>query len=506
VDDLNRVMSDRLRKLEGLVEAGTDPFANGFSPTATAAQVLDSAESASLPDMGAIEPGCTSYAVAGRVMFKNVMGKAMFLRIRDRSVGIDSEGHQTLQLYARRDVIGEDAYRGLKALDVGDIIGVDGPLFQTRTGEATIYIQSGGLLTKSLRPLPEKFHGLSDVETRYRQRYVDLVMNAEVRQVFLTRSRIVRFVRHFLEEHDYIEVETPMMHVIPGGATARPFETHHNALDMPLFMRIAPELHLKRLVVGGLERVYELNRCFRNEGLSPKHNPEFTTVEFYQAFATYEDLMDLTEDMIRGLAAALATEGDLCRPMGDHVIDYGKPFARYTMVESLSAVAEIDPAVAGNRDRLLERLRGADHDALSDDLAYGHALVLAFETWVEPRLIQPTYITQHPVETSPLARRNAEDPAFTDRFELFIAGMEIANAFSELNDPIDQRARFEEQAAAREAGDKEAMFMDMDFVRALEVGMPPTAGEGIGIDRLVMLMTNQRTIREVILFPHMRPE
>ena len=506
MDDLNRVMSDRLRKLDGLRESGTNPYANGFAPSATCAEVLAHAAVETPPDMGSIEEGGVEHAVAGRVMAKNVMGKAMFLRIRDRSVGVDPEGAGTLQLYVRRDVIGEEAYRGLKALDIGDFIGVSGPLFVTRTGEATIFIRSGGLLTKSLRPLPEKFHGLSDVETRYRQRYVDLTMNPEVREVFITRSRIVRFVRRFLEGHDYIEVETPMMHVIPGGATARPFETHHNALDMPLFMRVAPELHLKRLVVGGLERVYELNRCFRNEGLSPKHNPEFTTVEFYQAYATYEDLMDLTESMIRGLAEDLGDADDTSRPMGDHVIDYGAPFARYTMVESLTEVAGIPADEATNRDALLARLRAAGHDELPEDLAYGHTLVLAFEDWVEPQLIQPTFITQHPIETSPLARRNQDDPDFTDRFELFIAGMEIANAFSELNDPQDQRARFEDQVAARDAGDKEAMFMDLDYVRALEVGLPPTAGEGIGIDRLVMLMTNRKTIREVILFPHMRPE
>ena len=506
MDDLNRVMSDRLRKLETLVEAGANPYANGFAPTATCAEVLKRAEAQTPPDMGGLDDVTEEHAVAGRVMAKNVMGKAMFLRIRDRSVGVGPEAPGTLQLYVRRDVIGEEAYRGLKALDIGDFIGVSGPLFVTRTGEATVFIRSGGLLTKSLRPLPEKFHGLSDVETRYRQRYVDLTMNPEVREVFITRSRIVRFMRRFLESQDFIEVETPMMHVIPGGATARPFETHHNALDMPLFMRVAPELHLKRLVVGGLERVYELNRCFRNEGLSPKHNPEFTTVEFYQAYATYEDLMDLTEAMIRGMAEELSEDGDATRPMGDLTVDYGADFARYTMVESLSAVAQIPAEEAADRDALLTRLRGAGYEDLPADLAYGHVLVRAFEEWVEPQLIQPTFITQHPIETSPLARRNEDNPDFTDRFELFIAGMEIANAFSELNDPQDQRARFEEQVAARDAGDKEAMFMDLDYVRALEIGLPPTAGEGIGVDRLVMLMTNRKTIREVILFPHMRPE
>lgn len=506
VDDLNRVMSDRLRKLEGLLEAGTNPYANGFTPSATCAEVLADAAAETPPDMGSIADDAVEHAVAGRVMAKNVMGKAMFLRIRDRSVGVSPDGPGTLQLYVRRDVIGEEAYRGLKALDIGDFIGVSGPLFLTRTEEATVFIRSGGLLTKSLRPLPEKFHGLSDLETRYRQRYVDLTMNPEVRDVFITRSRIVRFIRRFLEDQDYIEVETPMMHVIPGGASARPFETHHNALDMPLFMRVAPELHLKRLVVGGLERVYELNRCFRNEGLSPKHNPEFTTVEFYQAYATYEDLMDFTETMIRGLADDLSGEAGLKRPMGDLVIDYGQDFVRYTMVESLTEVADIPAEVATDREALLARLVAAGHNELPEDLAYGHALVLAFEDWVEPKLIQPTFITQHPIETSPLARRNQENPEFTDRFELFIAGMEIANAFSELNDPQDQRARFEDQSAARDAGDKEAMFMDLDYVRALEIGLPPTAGEGLGIDRLVMLMTDRKSIREVILFPHMRPE
>ena len=505
VDDVNRVMADRMRKLASLREEGIDPFANDFRPTATCSEVLDAAAEGNLPDMGDIRDDAAVYGVAGRVMARNVMGKAMFLRIRDRSVGQSPDDRQTLQLYARRDAVGEDTYRLLKSLDVGDFIGVTGPLFSTRTEEPTIYLRSGKLLTKSLRPLPEKFHGLSDVETRYRQRYLDLVMNTEVKAVFRTRSQIIEHLRRFLADRDYVEVETPMMHVIPGGATARPFETHHNALDIPLFLRIAPELYLKRLVVGGFERVFELNRNFRNEGLSPRHNPEFTMLEFYQAYATYEDLIDLTEEMLSSLVTTLNGDGSTTRPYGDATIDYGRPFRRMTLRQSLVDVAGLSADEAGTPDGLRARL-AAEGDEGTDGLSYGHLLMRAFDVLVEGHLEQPTFITEFPVEVSPLARRGADDPAYTDRFELFVAGHEIANAFSELNDPVDQRERFEAQAAARDAGDQEAMYMDLDYVRALEVGMPPAAGEGIGIDRLVMLLTDKHTIREVILFPHMRPE
>jgi len=511
MDDTNRIRDERLKKLEALRADGHNPFKNGFSPDATCAQVHALARELAPPTMDQLARDARVHCVAGRIMAKNDMGKASFMRLRDRSLGNDeptapSEGEgeagaattpaapQNLQVYVRKDVVSErDWSRYKQHLDLGDIVGVRGRLFQTRTGEPTLMVDELVLLTKSIRPLPDKFHGLSDVETRFRQRYVDLIANPTARRIFKTRALIVDHLRAFLTARDYMEVETPMMQVIPGGATARPFITHHNALDMPLYLRIAPELYLKRLLVGGFERVFEINRNFRNEGLSPRHNPEFTMLEFYQAYATYEDLIALTEEMLSGLAARLADAegrpGDLVRPFGDHQVSWARPFARYTVKESLVAGALITRQVELPKQR-----------------SYGALLVAGFEALVEKRLVQPTFITHYPVENSPLARRSEADPTVTDRFELFVAGNEIANAFSELNDPIDQRQRFEAQVTAREAGDDEAMYMDLDYVRALEYGMPPAAGEGIGVDRLVMLMTNQQTIREVILFPHMRPE
>jgi lysyl-tRNA synthetase class 2 len=452
------------------------------------------------------------------------MGKASFLRLRDKTVGNEDvpapaaegasapapQAPQNLQLYVRKDVVNGADWTLMKShLDIGDIVGVRGRVFVTRTGEPTLMVDELVLLTKSLRPLPEKFHGLSDLETRFRQRYVDLIVNAKARRIFKTRALIVEHVRRFLGDRGYMEVETPMMQVIPGGATARPFVTHHNALDMPLYLRIAPELYLKRLLVGGLERVFEVNRNFRNEGLSPRHNPEFTMLEFYQAYATYEDLIALTEELLSGIAARLADDeghsGDLVRPYGDHAISWAKPFARYSVKESLTAVGGLADADVANVASLAAALHARKVE-VPKNASYGQLLVAGFEGLVEHRLIQPTFITHYPVENSPLARRNEVDPTVTDRFELFVAGLELANAFSELNDPIDQRQRFESQVAARQGGDDEAMYMDLDYVRALEYGMPPAAGEGIGIDRLVMMMTDQQSIREVILFPHMRPE
>ncbi|MCB9728315.1 MAG: lysine--tRNA ligase [Deltaproteobacteria bacterium] len=505
MEDINQQMGDRLRKMESLREAGVNPFANGFTPTATCAQVLERAAETEPPDMNELADDAPAFAVAGRVMARNHMGKAMFLRIRDRSVGVSQDGPQALQLYIRREVVGDAIFQVFRQLDLGDIVGIEGALFRTRTGEPTLMVRGGRLLTKSLRPLPEKFHGLTDVETRLRQRYVDLIVNPAVREVFHARSLITGFIRRFLAEREFVEVETPMMHPIPGGAVARPFETFHNALGIPLFLRIAPELYLKRLVVGGMERVFEVNRNFRNEGLSPRHNPEFTMLEFYQAYATYEDLIALTEQMLAALVLELNGDGSTTRPFGERVIDWKSPFARMTVRESLVEVAGLAPELVADADAFIEHLRDK---GLIEGAAppYGKALMLAFDAWVEPKLVQPTFITQFPIEVSPLARRNEEDPGYADRFELFVAGTEIANAFSELNDPLDQRARFEAQVAERAGGDNEAMFMDLDYIRALEYGMPPTAGEGVGIDRLVMLMTDQQTIREVILFPHMRPE
>jgi len=521
MDDTNRIRDERLKKLDNLRSEGTNPFANGFTQDAVCAAVHAAAKApdgAGAPTMDLLAKDAQVWSVAGRIMAKNDMGKASFLRIRDRSVGLEEAPTepnpqalpQNLQLYLRKDVAPEADWNLYKNhLDVGDIIGVRGRLFQTRTGEPTLMVDSLVLLTKSLRPLPDKFHGLSDVEMRFRQRYVDLIANATARKIFRTRALIIEHIRSFLVARDYMEVETPMMHVIPGGAAARPFITHHNALDMPLYLRIAPELYLKRLLVGGFERVFEVNRSFRNEGLSPRHNPEFTMLEFYQAYATYEDLITLSEELLSGIALRLAevegNPGNLTRPFGDHQVSWARPFARFTVKESLTALGGLDDADVATADALASALLHRKVE-LPKARTYGALLVAAFEGLVEKRLIQPTFITHYPVENSPLARRNEADPTVTDRFELFVAGNEIANAFSELNDPIDQRQRFESQVNARDAGDDEAMYMDLDYVRALEYGMPPAAGQGIGIDRVVMLMTNEQTIREVILFPHMRPE
>jgi lysyl-tRNA synthetase class 2 len=505
VEDISSVMQDRRLKMESLRDAGINPFANGFKPNATCVEILTHASETELSNMGSIPENAPMFLVAGRIMAKNKMGKATFMRIRDRSVGTSEDGPQHLQIYLKKDILGEEKYLMLRGLDVGDIIGCEGRLFETRTGEATLMVGDACLLTKSLRPLPEKWHGLADVETRYRQRYVDLIVNPAVKEVFRIRSQIISHIRRYFEALDYIEVETPMMHPIPGGATARPFETFHNALSMPLYLRVAPELYLKRLVVGGLERVFEVNRNFRNEGLSPKHNPEFTMLEFYQAYATYEDLMVLTEDLICDLTKTLNGSEDTTRLFGEASIDYKTPFRQLTIVESLSEVGGLPAEAIGERTSLAAALKTRGIE-VEDSTSYGNLLMLGFDVLVEPSLIQPTFITQFPIENSPLARRNEANPEFTDRFELFIGGAEIANAFSELNDPIDQRGRFEAQVQARDAGDNEAMYMDLDYIRALEYGLPPTAGEGIGIDRLVMLMTGQKTIREVLFFPHMRPE
>jgi len=506
MDDTNRIRDERLKKVQALRDAQINPFANGFRPDTECLALLDEAAIPHAPSMPELVVDAPVYALAGRVMARNAMGKAQFLRIHDRSM----KGEH-FQLYLKKDNVeraDDKAWELVKSLDVGDIVGVIGRLFKTNTGERTLMVDRITLLTKSVRPLPDKWHGLSDTETRFRQRYVDLIVNEEARKVFRTRALIVDHIRDVLRSRHFIEVETPMMHVIPGGATARPFVTHHNALDMPLYLRIAPELYLKRLLVGGLERVFEINRSFRNEGLSVRHNPEFTMLEFYQAYATFEDLITLTEEMLSGVAAKLAAvEGNdsLTRPYGDHQISYARPWARFSVKESLTAVGGLSEAEVASAEAL-EAALTARKIELPKSRSYGALLVAGFEGLVEKQLIQPTFITHYPVESSPLARRNDDDPTVTDRFELFCAGQEIANAFSELNDPIDQKQRFEAQVAARDAGDDEAMFLDHDYVRALEYGMPPAAGEGVGIDRLVMLMANQQSIREVIFFPHMRPE
>ena len=434
-------------------------------------------------------------AVAGRMMSRRVMGKASFAHIQDMSGKI--------QLYVRRDDLADGVYNdGFKKWDIGDIIGATGTIMKTNKGELSIHVDSIELLTKSLQPLPEKFHGLTDQEIRYRQRYVDLIMNEETRNTFKIRSRVIEFLRSYLKNENYTEVETPMMHVIPGGATARPFTTHHNSLDMELFLRIAPELYLKRLVVGGFEKVFEINRSFRNEGLSPRHNPEFTMLEFYQAYSDYEDLMDLTEDMMRKLTSNLFDSNQVSYQ--DETYDLEKPFDRMTVLES---ILKHNKAINDSDLQSLEKIRNVAEKLeipFEENYGLGKIQIEIFEKTVESKLLSPTFITQFPTEVSPLARKNSDDPFVTDRFEFFIAGREIANGFSELNDPEEQAERFNKQVEEKKAGDAEAMYFDDDYIKALEYGMPPTAGEGIGIDRLVMFLTNSPSIRDVILFPHMR--
>jgi lysyl-tRNA synthetase, class II len=433
--------------------------------------------------------------IAGRMMTRRVMGKAAFAHVKDMSGAI--------QLYVKRDVLGEEPYSGFKQWDLGDIIGAAGTMFRTNAGELSIQVDTIRLLTKSLRPMPEKFHGLTDLEARYRQRYLDLMTNDDTRRVFAIRSQTIEYIRRYLSERKFLEVETPMMQVIPGGATARPFITHHNALDMDLYLRVAPELYLKRLVVGGMERVFEINRNFRNEGLSPRHNPEFTMLEFYAAYADYRELMDLTEDLLRGLCRQVL--GTTVVEYQGQTLDFEIPFRRMTLKAS---IVEFNAGVnlAQLEDIAAARLLAAQLKVpLETTMGLGKVQTTIFEHTVEPRLIAPTFITEYPAEVSPLARRNDQDPFVTDRFELMVAGREIANGFSELNDPEDQAERFQAQVAAKAGGDAEAMHYDADYITALEYGLPPTAGEGIGIDRLVMLLTDSPSIRDVLLFPHLRP-
>jgi lysyl-tRNA synthetase class 2 len=435
-------------------------------------------------------------SVAGRIMLKRVMGKASFITISDMSGRI--------QIYVQKNMLGEALYDSFKTWDIGDIVGVEGALFKTNKGELSVKADKLQLLTKSLRPLPEKFHGLSDQEQRYRQRYLDLIMSEESRNTFKVRSQVISYIRRYFEDKDFMEVETPMLQVIPGGATARPFETHHNALDIDMYMRIAPELYLKRLVVGGFERVFEINRNFRNEGLSTRHNPEFTMIEFYQAYATFHDLMDITEELLRGLAVDVLGTTEVTYQ--GETFDFGKDFDRISVKDSI---------LKYNPDLTAEDI-GTDYRAkkvaekldihVEEYWGLGKIQMEIFDETVEKKLLNPTFITEYPAEVSPLARRNDDDDFITDRFELFIGGREIGNGFSELNDAEDQAERFKKQVAEKDAGDDEAMHYDADYIRALEYGMPPTAGEGIGIDRLVMLLTDAPSIRDVILFPHMRPE
>jgi lysyl-tRNA synthetase class 2 len=492
MEEKSDVLAQRRAKLDELRGEGINPFANDFRATHTAAEVHAAhAEH----DAAALADSTARYALAGRIMARRDFGKAAFLQLQDRS--------GRCQVYVAQEQLGEATFALYRKLDIGDIVGVSGTPFRTKTGELSLRAASLQLLTKSLLPLPEKWHGLTDVETRYRQRYLDLIVNPEVREVFRKRSRIVSAIRDYMVAHDFFEVETPMMQPIAGGATARPFVTHHNALDMTLYLRIAPELYLKRLVVGGFDRVFEINRNFRNEGISIRHNPEFTMMEFYQAYATFEDLMNFTEKLISYVAQEVL--GTMLISYGGKEVDLTPPWDRLTVREAIVKYGKIDPKVLDDHAALLQVARQLEID-VEPTIGHGKLLMEVFEAVAEPHLWQPTFITSYPTEVSPLSRKNDADPAIVDRFELYIVGRELANAFSELNDPIDQKERFLAQLAEKEAGDEEAHAMDEDYIRALEYGLPPTAGEGIGIDRLVMLLTDSASIRDVILFPQLRPE
>ena len=495
--DENRLIAERREKLTALRGQGI-AFPNDFRMDACAGDLQNEFADKDAWPAEAIEAQARTVKIAGRIVLKRVQGKVSFAQVQDFTGRI--------QLFVHQGTLGEETYDAFKGWDVGDIVGAEGLLMRTRTGELSIKVQTLRLLTKSLRPLPDKFHGLADVEQRYRQRYLDLIVTAEARHAFAQRSAIIGFIRQWLEAapRRFMEVETPMMHVIPGGATARPFVTHHNALDIDLYLRVAPELYLKRLVVGGFDRVYEINRNFRNEGVSTRHNPEFTMLELYQAYVGYHEIMDLTEDMIRDTAQQVIGTTALTWEGND--IDVGPVFRRWTMED---AVLEHNPEI--HREELRDREAMAAHAqrlgvAVKPGYGWGKLLLEIFEKTVEHTLIQPTFITAHPVEVSPLARTNDHDDGLTDRFELFINGKEIANGFSELNDPEEQASRFRAQVEAKDAGDDEAMHFDADYIRALEVGLPPTGGLGVGIDRLVMFLTDSASIRDVLLFPYMRPE
>lgn len=497
--DENHVIAERREKLAALrIATKGVAFPNDFKPKHKAA---DLHKQYGELDKETLDPQSIPATVAGRMMLKRVMGKASFATIQD---GSGENAGARIQLYIARDEVGEDVYEAFKHWDMGDFLGATGRLFKTRTNELSIHVTELRLLAKSLRPLPEKFHGLQDQEVKYRQRYVDLITSEETRATFIARSKVVSAIRNFMISNDFLEVETPMLHPIPGGASAKPFITHHNALDMQMFMRIAPELYLKRLVVGGFERVFEMNRNFRNEGLSVRHNPEFTMMEFYAAYTDYHWLMDFTEATIR--AAAIAARGTAVLSYDGKEVDLSKPFERLTIVDAIQkyapefSLAQLNDAAFLRADLYKRGIKVFDHAGL------GSLQLSLFEETAEAHLWQPTYIIDYPVEVSPLARGSDKNPEITERFELFITGREMANGFSELNDAEDQAARFQAQMKAKEAGDAEAMYYDADFIRALEYGMPPTGGCGIGIDRLVMLITDSPSIRDVILFPHMRPE
>lgn len=490
MDESSGILKEIKEKVKELRSKGLNLYPSGFRRDTTVEEVVNRFGKMDNDELKRITD---CFTLAGRVMSIRDFGKAVFIHIKD--------GTGRLQAYIRKDRVGEENFETFKLMDIGDHVGLTGQLFRTRTDELTLLANSFVLLSKAQRPLPEKYHGLIDVETRYRQRYLDLIVNDNVRNTFIQRGKIIQTIREFLDKQGFIEVETPMMQSIPGGAVARPFKTYHNALGMDLYLRVAPELYLKRLVVGGLEKIYELNRNFRNEGISADHNPEFTMLEFYVAYATYEDLMDLTEKLFLYLLKKLF--GELTIEYQGKPINFTTPWPRISFADSLKDIGGIPEDVLFDHQALIDLARSKGVE-VKDNEEIGRILNRLFESIVEPKLIQPTFIVDHPIELSPLSRRKDEHPEIAERFELFVGGKEVANAFSELNDPDDQRERFLKQASLRDSGDEEALFMDEDYLKALEYGLPPTAGEGIGIDRLVMILTNSPSIRDVILFPQMR--
>ncbi|MFQ5843076.1 MAG: lysine--tRNA ligase [Thermodesulfobacteriota bacterium] len=492
MDELRPLMIQRLRKMDELKKEGVNPFPNDFRVEKTSEDLVNQFGQATRDELKDVKE---SFSLAGRIMAMRDFGKAAFLKIQDRKGRI--------QVYVRSDRVGKKSFGLFKKMDIGDFIGITGTPFRTKTNELTIDAGSIRLLTKSVTPLPEKWHGLRDVETRYRQRYLDLLVNPKAKEIFTKRTKIIQLIRQFLNDRDFLEVETPMMQPIPGGATARPFKTHHNALNMDLYLRVAPELYLKRLVIGGLERVYEVNRNFRNEGISTQHNPEFTMLELYQSYVTFEDLIALTEEMFCFIAQNIL--GDLTLEYQGEKIDLSPPWKRITVKNAIIQWGGVDSKTLEDYDRTLAYAQGLDIP-LEKGIAHGKIITEIMGKIAEPHLIQPTFITHYPTDVSPLSRRNQEHPDLVDRFELYIGGKEVANGFSELNDPVDQRERFIKQLEQGDVDEMEGHRLDEDFLHALEYGMPPTAGEGIGIDRLVMLLTDSPSIREVILFPLLRPQ